>query len=99
MSKGSMSRVRDTVAYKNNFDAIFGKKKPVQEAPFSIELLDDPVEAEQSIIDKHMELVEKFRMAGGSAEHHALKQMVTDSAWGLLLNESTLHKLDATSRL
>jgi hypothetical protein len=93
MSKGSMSRVRDTVAYKNNYDSIFGNKDPATKAPFSVELLDDPVETEQSMVDKHMELVEKFRVAGGSAEHHALKQMVSDSAWSLLLGNLTLHSL------
>jgi hypothetical protein len=86
MSKGSMSRVRDTVTYKNNYDSIFGKKNPALKEAFSIELLDEPIQdAKPSMIDKHMDLVEKFRMAGGSAEHHHLKQLVRESAWNLFL--------------
>ena len=75
MSKGSQARIGDVRAYKDNFEAIFGKKnRPA------------PPMSEVSATDRHMVLVERFRVSGGSAEHAAYKQAVRDSFEAALNN-------------
>lgn len=84
MSKGSASRIKNVAAYKDNFESIFGKKDPILKEPFQSDLLREPGKSPGSaIIDIHMALVEKFRTAGGSVEHHYLLQKVRESAWDL----------------
>ena len=81
MSKGSQSRVRDVRAYKATYEAIFGKKQDVAPAlDIPKDTNAEPLQPSLSeMADKHMELVERYRICGGSLEHAAYKQAVRES--------------------
>lgn len=77
MSKGSQSRVKDVRAYKDNYDAIFSKKRV--ELPAVPPIDHNTAGPKTKAVDKHMALVESYRMSGGSAEHRANQQAVRES--------------------